>query len=138
MTHVVGSREQAVDSAIRGTGHSLTLARVPLKVWNEGSDIVVHAETAPHTGEYRSGTVWVALYTSAVDVSIGRGENLGRKVTYTNVVRHLVPAGRWDGKAADYRVPRPSGMAEIDGCATFLQADESAIIGAAILRVKTN
>jgi hypothetical protein len=140
MTHVVGSREDSIAAAIQGTKYALVLARVPIKAWSEGNDILVRAEMAPHTGEYRSGTVWVVLYTSAVNVDIRRGENYGKQITYTNVVRHLIPAGQWDGKAASFRVTRP-GTADIDGAAAFLQADAdgtSAIIGAAMLTPKTN
>lgn len=138
MTHVVGSREDSIAAAIQGTKYALVLARVPIKAWSEGNDILVRAEMAPHTGEYRSGTVWVVLYTSAVNVDIRRGENYGKQITYTNVVRHLIPAGRWEGKAASFRVSRP-GTTDIDGAAAFLQADgASAIIGAAMLTPKTN
>ncbi len=38
-------------------------------------------------------------------VSIGRGENSGRQVTYTNVVRGWVRIGTWDGDKDSFKVP---------------------------------
>jgi hypothetical protein len=138
LAHVVGSREEAINAAIARTGTTLKPVRVPVKLSSEGKDILVRADAAPSGTEFRAGTIWVALYTRSVNVDIRRGENLGRKITYTNVVRHLLPAGRWEGQAVSYRVPRPATEG-IDGCAAFLQADkESAIIGAGLLAAKTN
>jgi hypothetical protein len=66
-----------------------------------------------------------------VDVAIKQGENTGRKIAYTNVVRALIPAGRWTGEATTLTVDMPSST-KFDGVAIFLQADDSrAIIGAA-------
>jgi hypothetical protein len=105
---------------------------------SDGDGMALTASSAQAGAEHISGTLWVAQYSSAVNVAIGRGENNGRKITYTNVVRQLVPAGRWEGKAVSYHLPRPANTS-IDGCAAFLQADKTnAIIGAAILAPKTN
>jgi hypothetical protein len=111
---------------------------VPLKVTSEGDSIIVKAAAGQPNGQHRGGTVWVAFYSQAVNVDIRRGENLGKKITYTNVVRHLVPAGRWEGEDAGFKVARPKTDA-LDGCAAFLQADQSnTIIGVAVLSQKTN
>ncbi len=138
VAHVAGSREDAIDAAIDSTGARLKPMRVPVKLSSEGGDIVVHAGAAPNATDFKAGTIWLALYSRSVNVDIARGENFGRKITYTNVVRHLVAAGRWDGQAVSYRVSRPATHG-LDGCAAFLQADkESAIIGAGLLAAKTN
>jgi hypothetical protein len=138
VAHVAGSKEAAIDAAINSTGARLKPMRVPVKLSSEGNEVVVQAGAAPNATDFKAGTIWVALYSRSVNVDIARGENLGRKITYTNVVRHLVPAGRWDGQAVSYRVPRPATQG-LDGCAAFLQADkDSAIIGAGLLVAKTN
>jgi hypothetical protein len=112
---------------------------VPIDLEDEDSDVVVQVGGAPTESEYRSGKVWVALYAPEVNVDIRRGENLGRTITYTNVVRHLVPAGHWEGEAATFRMKRPGDTVQVEGCAAFLQADKGgAIIGAAIEAEKTN
>jgi hypothetical protein len=138
IAHVVGSREDAINAAITRTSIMLKPARVPLKLSSEGGDVHVSVGAAPDGTEFKAGTIWLALYNRAVNVDIGRGENLGRKITYTNVVRHLVPAGRWDGQEVNFRVPLPASE-KLDGCAAFLQADkERAIIGAGVLAAKTD
>ena len=38
-------------------------------------------------------------------ISIGRGENRGREVTYHNVVRNLLKVGDWNGTAGSWTVP---------------------------------
>jgi hypothetical protein len=138
IAQVVGSRKDAISAAIEKTRSVIKPSHVGLKVLSDGDSFVVKAAAGPAASEHRSGMVWLALYSQAVNVDIRRGENLGKKITYTNVVRHLIPAGRWEGTAAVYRVHRPETDA-IDGCAVFLQADNSkAIIGAAVLSQKTN
>lgn len=133
LLHVVGSRQAAIDEAIERTGRVLKPARVAVKISSEGDSILVRAGVAPETGKYRSGTLWLALFSRTVKVDIRRGENFGRKIVYTNVVRNLVPAGRWEGEAVSYRITPPQTPGT-DGCAAFLQADSSnAIIGAAVL-----
>jgi hypothetical protein len=137
LAHVVGSREDAISAAITSTGATIRQDRVPVKLSSAGGDILISAGAAPDKADFRDGTIWVALYTRSVNVDIGRGENLGRKVTYTNVVRQLISAGRWEGEAVSYRIPYPAN-AGTDGCAAFLQADkERAIIGAGLLAEKT-
>jgi hypothetical protein len=138
IAQVVGSRKDAIMAAIDRTRSTVKPLTVPLKVTGEGDSIVVRTAGGQPHGKHRSGTVWVAMYSQAVNVDIRRGENLGKKVTYTNVVRHLVQAGRWEGEATSLKVARPKTDA-LDGCAAFLQADESnAIIGVAVLSQKTN
>ena len=47
------------------------------------------------------GTVLLAFVKRQAEVSIGRGENQGRKVVYANVVQHLKSVGDWSGAAVD-------------------------------------
>jgi hypothetical protein len=137
LAQVVGSKPEAVNAAIERTTPAVAPARVPLSVSCDGEKIAVKAGGAPG-GEHRGGAIWVVLYSRAVDVDIKRGENYGRQITYTNVVRHLLSAGRWEGQAASYQMSRPNEDAS-DGCAAFVQADKSsAIIAAAVQVPRTN
>lgn len=136
ITHVVGSQRDAIDAALRSTRHSLQGARVPVSVRREGDTLTIDAAAAPEGSPFRSGKLWLAVYSGSVTVAIGRGENHGRKVTYTNVVRTLTTVGAWSGQAASYNAKLPSGGG-IDGCAIFLQADRSrAMLGAASLSIR--
>ena len=131
IAHVVGSRPDAVDTAIRNTDRLLEPVTVEMSLDQEADRIDLAAGAAPEGSSYRSGKIWIACYSKSVDVSIKRGENTGRKIVYTNVVRELIPAGSWTGEATKLSVNLPSSM-EFDGVAVFLQADDSrAIIGAA-------
>ncbi len=42
---------------------------------------------------------------SSVPVKIGRGENSGRTIRYTNVVAAELVLGRWTGGAAHFAIP---------------------------------
>lgn len=138
LTQVVGSREDAISRAIDATKRTMKAERVAMALSCEGEEIVVKTGGVRESSKYSEATVWIALYTRAVNVAIRRGENDGRTVTYSNVVRHLVPAGRWEGQPATFRLGNLRGE-DIDGCAAFLQADKpSAIIGAAVMAPKIN
>jgi hypothetical protein len=66
--------------------------------------------------------VWVGAISKAVPISIGRGENRGREVTYHNVVRSLVKVGDWDGSAVSWTVPLENISREgIDAAVAYVQ-----------------
>jgi hypothetical protein len=71
-----------------------------------------------------------------VEVPIKRGENKGKTITYTNVVRELIPIGMWSGKAMTVRLERHSFMQKgAEACAVLLQQGQAGpIVGAALMR----
>jgi hypothetical protein len=78
-----------------------------------------------------SGTARVLLigFDPAHRTHIGRGENSGRTVLESNIVRSLSTAGVWSGAPVTLRPPPPPGEAT----AVLLQSDDGRIIGAARL-----
>ncbi len=77
--------------------------------------------------------VYLALYDSSHTTDIRRGENGGRALTYTNVVRGWRKIGTWDGKAGTIAVSAEA-MAGGEHCAVIVQAaGHQRIIGAARL-----
>ena len=80
-----------------------------------------------------SGTVWLAVVQPSVEVEIARGENKGRKITYYNVVRELMPVGSWSGQAATIRLEQSAVLRDArDRCAVLVQQGTyGAIVGAA-------
>lgn len=133
VTHVIGSRRAAIDSALQETRQLLQRATVPVSVKQVGNKLDVEVGATPEGSDRRSARLWVACYQKSVDVAIGRGENTGRKITYTNVVREWLPAGEWTGSSARYDVAIPQD-ASFDGIAVLLQADDShAMLGAAVI-----
>jgi hypothetical protein len=70
-----------------------------------------------------------------VEVPITRGENQGRTIVYTNVVRRLMPIGTWNGTEMIVKLDRHSFMSNgADRCAVLLQQGQGGpIVGAALL-----
>jgi hypothetical protein len=135
LVHTVGSQKSAVEAAILKTDRQLRAAWVPVSLECAGGDARLQAGDAPAGSDLRSGKLWLAFYSNSVTVDIGRGENHGREITYTNVVRQLIPAGNWEGSEVHYQVKIPQGT-RFDGCAALLQSDKSqAVIGASVVAV---
>jgi hypothetical protein len=74
--------------------------------------------------------ILVVGFDPAHETHIGRGENSGRTVLESNIVRSLTSAGFWSGAPIASRQPPPLGEA----AAVLLQADDGRIIGAARLK----
>lgn len=132
---VVGSRradaleliaEQASDE---GAG-----AHVTLRLDGEKAIIEI-PETPELTGA--DTTVWVARVLSTREVNIGDGENRGKVIVYSNIVRDLAPAGMWRGEALHLEVPARVDMGETyDRLAVFVQRGQTGmILGAAIIDI---
>lgn len=137
ITHAVGSQRASIEAALASSGERLRGVTVPVSATGNGNMVQVEAGAAPEGSEAKSGKVWLAFYSKAVSVNIGRGENHGLKVTYTNVVRELKMAGQWSGEPARYSIEIPRGTSA-DGCAVLLQADASyAMLGAADMPVRS-
>jgi len=66
-------------------------------------------------------------FDPAHETPVGRGENGGRTLRESNIVRSLTPIGAWTGSAVTLRQTTPAGEA----FAVLLQAEDGRIIGAA-------
>ena len=78
----------------------------------------------------KPAVVWVVGYDRDVVKEIGGGENDGRTITYSNVVREWRNAGRWSGSGPlDIAFKRPEGDG---GVAVIVQEGEvGPVLGAA-------
>lgn len=115
-THMVGSSRQRVLE-------SLDKARqakwpVPLTLSDGPKQLVINI------GEGEGdATLWVMPLLSQTSVKIERGEIAGREIHYHNVVRRLVPAGMWNGKARSITLPKEGLMPpESTACVALLQS----------------
>ena len=55
-------------------------------------------------------------------IAIGRGENVGREVTYHNVVRNWLKVGDWTGKAGTWTVPMENIARDgVDAAVVYVQ-----------------
>ena len=117
--HVLGSDKAAIERAIaqsRKNGAPLSLP-VTLAVANDNVTVNVPA------GKDVGSEVWLCPITKTVSVSIGRGENRGRTITYHNVVRRWLKLGDWTGKAQTWKIPlRDFQTGEIDSAAVVVQS----------------
>lgn len=133
VTHVNGANPQEIDKALEAGWPKLVANQVPVRFWNQGGTIVIQAGGAATPKPHGEATVWLAIIKKSAEVMIPRGENSGKTVTYTNVVKELAPVGIWSGKPMQIRLSRNAIMRpETETCAILVQAgDGGPIIGAA-------
>jgi len=68
------------------------------------------------------GEVWICSISKAIPISIARGENRGKELTYYNVVRNLVKVGDWNGNPGSWSVPLDSVEHEgVDAAVAYVQ-----------------
>lgn len=120
---VVGSDESAVNAAIAGARSGIRdLAAVRLRRSGSGAQVEVTAGTG------RASVVLVGFDPEHV-TSVARGENRGRTLRESNVVRSVRTIGSWTG------APLSVDVASLDGedAAVLLQEPGGRIVGAARL-----
>jgi len=99
---IVGGVERvegnAPDEVVRSIGrHMAVVPQVTLTVVREGGQVVIRALADPPLG--RAVTVELVRYAPVETVTIGRGENAGRVMTYHNVVTQWRKLADWPGTA---------------------------------------
>jgi hypothetical protein len=133
VAHAVGSDSEAIDTAVSSP------LEVPVTGTIAGDQLRV--DVAASTGKTREAQVWLVPITSAASVAIGRGENAGATVTYTNIARDLRKLGDWKGEARKFEVATADiRKLDADGAAILLQASDGGlpgeILGATIVKLK--
>ncbi|GAC1341711.1 MAG: DUF1223 domain-containing protein [Beijerinckiaceae bacterium] len=122
VAHVVGSDRLALETAIRDSARKSIVAALSLRE-SEGR---LGIEVAPKSdGAATSGTLWLIKVLRSPMVPIGRGENRGHSITYTNVVREITPAGEWPGIRGHFDLPRPK-LGPGEGLIVLLQSGSAA------------
>jgi hypothetical protein len=138
-THVVGSSRQQVESAIAANASALT---VPITLTPDDDAVTVNIGASADANPPH-GTLWLVMYDRSVTVPIDRGENTGKTITYTNVVRKMRPITMWKGEAMSVDLPKSEiDHAGVDNCAVILQIEADGglpgpILGAATLEMAT-
>jgi hypothetical protein len=119
-TGFVGSSRSQGLSAIASAARKV----VPVSVAHEGQALLINVGAG-------SGHARVLLigFDPAHETKVGRGENGGRTLLETNIVRSLTLIGDWSGSAVELRQSPPAG----EDFAVLLQAGDGRIIGAARL-----
>jgi hypothetical protein len=140
---VVGSDKDAIEHAIAQTDRANKPLALPIALTVADGTVTVSVPAAPDA--HRNGEVWLCPITGKVAVAVGRGENSGRKLTYTNVVRRWVKLGDWDGKARTFRYQladlpnKKFSLADIDRLDVLVQSGVPSkpglMLGAATVRL---
>jgi hypothetical protein len=138
VVHVLGSDKAAIEKAIVLTQRADAPLTLPVTLAIAGGKVTVALPDGKDT--QGAAEVWLCPITSTVPVEIARGENHGRTLTYTNVVRRWVKLGEWSGKAESFAIPLSEvGGEEIDKMAVVVQsglpAKPGLMLGAAIASV---
>lgn len=129
-THEVGSKRYQVEQKIShfrsaaGAGPELTLRRV-------GDDVIVRVggDKAPE----EAYDIFFVAFDARHETEILRGENRGKTLVNSNIVRDFERVGRWSGEPVELKVSL-DGKKGDGGCAVLVQAAANGpIVAAAIL-----
>ncbi|ACK50197.1 protein of unknown function DUF1223 [Methylocella silvestris BL2] len=101
MLGAVGSDRKEIESAIALSRGREGAMSVPVRLTQANGALVVEVGD----GEGGPAVVLALRVMRSRTVHIGRGENAGRNVTYTNVVRAMDEIGVWSGAAATFHAP---------------------------------
>jgi len=120
--HVVGSDRAEIERAIGATRRADGVMSVPVSMKLSGEQITVSVAASNKIPAAAHGEIWICSISRAVPISIGRGENRGRELTYYNVVRNVLKVGDWNGSAGSWTVPLENISREgIDAAAVIVQ-----------------
>ena len=126
ITHVNGSNEAAIEMAMRNATKRLEEVKVPVNMHAEGDTLIIGIGAAPETSDKRDGTVWLAIAKEQETVSITRGENSGKKLSYYHPVRELTPIGMWKGEPMTLKLPLKDLKSKGGDCLVALLQVENA------------
>ena len=138
VVHVLGSDKAAIERAIVDSRKPAAPPALGVNASVSGGTLNV---TLPAAEGRAAGDVWLCPVTRSVPVKIGRGENRGQTITYSNVVRRWVKLGEWNGKAATFTVPlNELQTGDIDTVAVMVQSgganEPKLVIGAAQVPIR--
>jgi len=140
-THVNGASRDAVNGALDAMARAGEGMQVGIRISHSDDGVVIDAGDAERGGVAANAHVIVVYFAPPQTITIGKGENDGRSLTYWNAVSDIQTAGMWHGKAQRYELPM-SEITKKGGCAVLLQAVDrnglpGPIIGAAVIRKPT-
>lgn len=126
---IVGSHRREVTRAIQQSSEAEPVVQVTLEA-ADGGRARLSAGAAPSGG----ATVWLVTFDDAHSTPVERGENRGRDLRNSNVVRELTALGTWTGEAKTFALDFAKARAEgRGGCAIIVQDGRGGpILGAAV------
>ncbi|WP_417247730.1 DUF1223 domain-containing protein [Celeribacter sp.] len=95
--HVVGFKPMLLADAIERRRSAMLMEPVTLSATRNGETVTIEARA---TGDLPPHMILqIVRFDDHERVQIGRGENAGRVVDYTNIVTDWKPVAEWDGRA---------------------------------------
>jgi hypothetical protein len=120
---IVGSQRSAVMEAVSGRRDG-----VATSVSVSGETIQIHVGAG---SDAASADVLLVAYLREADTLIRRGENSGRTVKESNIVRSLYVLGQWKGKPREFQLSLGRLPENVTDIAVIVQsAGQGAILGA--------
>ena len=127
----IGSDAEAIDRTVAVLGQASAMT-VPLTLREAGGRLHV----AVGAGDGPAAGVYVLRVLRSRTVEIGRGENSGHTLTYTNVVRAMSKLGEWSvAKRAEFDMVELKG--DDEGYVVLLQSGDAGKPAAILAAAKT-
>src|SRR3979411_1711990 len=121
-THLIGSDRAGIESAIGNTRKADDVMSVPVTMTIAGNQTPVSVAASAKGPAAAHGEIWICSVSKAIPISIGRGENRGREITYHNVVRNLLKVGDWNGSPGRWTGPLENISREgVDSAVVYVQ-----------------
>lgn len=137
LLHALGSDKAAIEQAITKSRSDPETLSVPVRMSLSGDKITVSVPAGP---ERAKGDVWFCGVLRVAPVTIGRGENRGRTVTYHNVVRGWQKLGEWTGSAGAWTISLADLKRGVNEAAVIVQeshdGDPGRVLGAALIPLR--
>ncbi len=132
LIQVNGASKLQIDDAISETSNTAGPGQISVRFWQERNTLnfALGSEKPGHAT--REATIWLGVVQMSGAVQIKGGENAGKTLNYTNVVRELTPVGIWKGQPMQVQLPRAEMMqADVQKIVVLVQEGRSGpIIGA--------
>jgi len=125
VVHALGSDKSAIEKAIAETRAKDAPLSVPVALHVADGKLTVDIAEAANGGTGHA-EIWLCPFASTIPVTVERGENRGRTLTYYDVVRRWVKLGEFTGKAQSFTVPVADvakGESDIDHVAVLVQRE---------------
>ena len=119
---VVGSDRATVAAAVRLASHDPSATTVSLRGDRNGLSVDIG-------GGNGTGTIWLVGFDHRRQTTVGRGENSGRTLLESNIVRSIRQIGVWSGRSLHLNTEPAAG----EEVAVLLQASDGHILDAARL-----
>jgi hypothetical protein len=121
----VGSDRQGIEAAAaQGAAPGVRVEAAVMQ-----NELVV---SLPDGGDRPAHDVYLVAYLPQATTRVGRGENSGRTLTESNIVRQFRRLGAWTGKAGTWRVPLDSLPSDATRAAVLVQQENQGSIAGAV------